>query len=96
MSTNADSPTLRGTVAWVTECKQQLSQPFSEALFEEKNGLAYLPHEFIRQRPIEATGNSFDWTIDQILFRDDGVTGRVVDPKTKEAPRPFSMVVVGR
>lgn len=100
MSTDAEAqlsnPYTLGTLAWVTECKQRLAEPFPTELIEEKNGLAYLPHEVIRQRLIEATGNCFDWTIDQILFRDDGVTRRAVDPKTKQAPRPLSMVVVGR
>ena len=91
--TNHHSP---GTVAWVGACKTRLGQPFSADLIEEKNGLAYLPHEIIRQRLIEATGNCFDWTIDQILFRDDGVTRRAKDRTTGETPRPLSMVVVGR
>jgi Rad52/22 family double-strand break repair protein len=90
---NPHSP---GTVAWVTECKRRLADAFPVALIEEKNGLAYLPHEVIRQRLIQATGNCFDWTIDQILFRDDGVTRRAKDRTTGEAPRPLSMVVVGR
>jgi hypothetical protein len=85
-----------GTVAGVNECKSHMADPFPADLIEEKNGLAYLPHEVIRERLIEATGNCPDWTIDQILFRDDGVTRRAVDPKTKQAPRPLSMVVVGR
>jgi len=90
------NPHTPGTVAWVNECKRRLAEPFPTDLIEEKNGLAYLRHEVIRQRLIEATANCFDWTIDQILFRDDGVTRRAIDPKTKEAPRPLSMVVVGR
>ena len=85
-----------GTVAWGTACKQRLADPFPLELIEEKNGLSYLPHEAIRQRLIEATGNCFDWTIDQILFRDDGVTRRAKDRTTGEVPRPLSMVVVGR
>ena len=80
------NPHTPGTAAWVTECKQRLSDPFPVDLIEEKNGLAYLSHEVIRQRLIAATGNCFDWTINQILFRDDGVTRRTVDPKTKQAP----------
>ena len=82
--------------AWIDACRQHLNEPFARELIEEKNGLSYLPHEVIRKRLIEATGNCFDWTIDQILFRDDGVTRRARDRTTGEAPRPLSMVVVGR
>ena len=82
------NPHTPGTVAWVNECKRRLAEPFPADLIEEKNGLAYLRHEVIRQRLIEATGNCFDWTIDQILFRDDGVTRRAIDPKTKKRPAP--------
>ena len=84
------------TSDWIAECKRRLCDPFPAELIEEKNGLSYLPHEVIRQRLIEATGNCFDWTIDQILFRDDGVTRRAKDRTTGETPRPLSMVVVGR
>lgn len=90
------NPHTPGTAAWVTDCKRRLAEPFAIDLIEEKNGLAYLPHEAIRQRLIDATGNCFDWTIDQILFRDDGVTRRAKDRATGETPRPLSMVVVGR
>lgn len=90
------NPHTSGTVAWITECKRRLADAFPVELIEEKNGLAYLPHEVIRQRLIAATGNCFDWTIDQILFRDDGVTRRAKDRTTGDAPRPLSMVVVGR
>jgi hypothetical protein len=90
------NPHTPGSVAWVRACTQRLADPFQVDLIEEKNGLAYLPHEVIRQRLIAATGNCFDWTIDQILFRDDGVTRRAKDRTTGEAPRPLSMVVVGR
>ena len=85
-----------GTVAWITECKRLLAEPFPVSLIKEKNGLAYLPHEVVRERLIAATGNCFDWTIDQILFRDDGVTRRAKDRTSGETPRPISMVVVGR
>src|SRR6476620_10822051 len=90
------NPHTPGTIAWVTACKQRLADPFPVELIEMKNGLAYLPHEVIRQRLIAATNNCFDWTIDQILFRDDGVTRRAKDRTTGETPRPLSMVAVGR
>jgi hypothetical protein len=73
----------------------KLIEPFPLDLIEHKNGLSYLPHEIIRDRLIEATGNCFDWSIDQVLFRDDGVTRRPADRSTGEPRRPHSMIVIG-
>lgn len=73
----------------------RLTDPFPVELIEQKNGLSYLPHEIIRERLIEATGNCFDWSIDQVLFRDDGVTRRFNDRNTGEPRRPLSMIVIG-
>ncbi len=73
----------------------RLMQPFSQNLIERKNGMNFIPHEHVRERLIEATGNCFDWTIDQVHFRDDGVTRRAVNRETGEVPRPWSMVVIG-
>lgn len=72
-----------------------LLEPFDAALIEKKNGLSYLPHEVIRERLIDATDNCFDWSVDQVLFRDDGVTRRPVDRDTGELRRPPSMIVIG-
>jgi hypothetical protein len=72
-----------------------LLEPFDAALIEQKNGLSYLPHEVIRERLIDATDNCFDWSVDQVLFRDDGVTRRPVDRDTGELRRPPSMIVIG-
>jgi hypothetical protein len=72
----------------------RLTEPFAPELIEHKNGLSYLPHEIIRERLIEATGNCFDWSIDQVLFRDDGVTRRSND-RFGEPRRPHSMLVIG-
>lgn len=72
-----------------------LTEPFPTDAIEEKGGKPYLPHEVVRQRLIEATGNCFDWSIDQVLFRDDGVTRRPADRTTGEIRKPMSMVVIG-
>jgi hypothetical protein len=72
-----------------------LTQPFAQHLIEQKNGLSFVPHEIVRERLIEATGNHFDWTIDQVLFRDDGVTRRAMNRETGETPRPVAMIVIG-
>jgi hypothetical protein len=72
-----------------------LTQPFALNLIEQKNGLSFVPHEYVRERLIEATGNQFDWTIDQVLFRDDGVTRRATNRETGVTPRPVAMIVIG-
>lgn len=72
-----------------------LTEPFPAEAIEEKGGKPYLPHEVVRQRLIEATGNCFDWSIDQVLFRDDGVTRRPADRTTGEVRKPMSMIVIG-
>ena len=73
----------------------RLTEPFPRDSIELKNGKPYVPHELVRDRLIEATGNCFDWSIDQVLFRDDGVTRRPADRITGETRRPMSMVVIG-
>ncbi len=73
----------------------RLTEPFPRDAIELKNGKPYVPHEVVRERLIEATGNRFDWSIDQVLFRDDGVTRRPADRTTGETRRPMSMVVIG-
>jgi hypothetical protein len=72
-----------------------LTQPFPLEIIEQKNGLSFVPHEYVRERVMVATANTFDWTIDQILFRDDGVTRRSANRQTGETPRPHSMIVIG-
>lgn len=72
-----------------------LVEPFPPDVIDEKNGLLYIPHEIIRDRLIEATENQFNWSIDQVLFRDDGVTRRPNDRNTGEPRRPISMIVIG-
>lgn len=72
----------------------RLCEPFPVEHIDFKNGLAYVPQELVRDRLISATNNRFDWTIDQVLFRDDGVTRRT-DRATGEAKRPISMIVIG-
>lgn len=72
-----------------------LYEPFPVEVIDEKNGLLYVPHEIVRDRVNAATGNCYDWSIDQIMFRDDGVTRRGIDRTTGEARRPMSMIVVG-
>jgi len=62
------------TVSKASDITAKLLEPFPVDVIEEKNGLLYIPHEIIRDRLISATDNQFDWSIDQILFRDDGVT----------------------
>lgn len=83
------------TVATATELTAKLTEAFPAEVIEEKNGLLYIPHEIIRDRLIKATTNQFDWSIDQVLFRDDGVTRRGIDRATGEARRPMSMIVIG-
>jgi hypothetical protein len=83
------------TVARATEITNKLTEPFPAEVIDEKNGLLYIPHEIIRDRLIKATDNQFDWSIDQVLFRDDGVTRRGIDRNTGEARRPISMIVIG-
>ncbi len=83
------------TVARATEITSKLTEPFPADVIDEKNGLLYIPHEIIRDRLIRATDNQFDWTIDQVLFRDDGVTRRGIDRNTGEARRPLSMIIIG-
>lgn len=77
------------------DISKELREPFPADVIDEKNGLLYIPHEIIRDRLIGATDNQFDWSIDQILFRDDGATRRGIDRNTGEVRRPLSMVVVG-
>jgi hypothetical protein len=72
-----------------------LMKPFPADVIDEKNGLLYVPHEIVRDRLISATENQFDWSIDQVLFRDDGVTRRANDRTTGEIRRPLSMIVIG-
>jgi hypothetical protein len=83
------------TVERATEITSKLTEPFPAEVIDEKNGLLYIPHEIIRERLIQATGNQFDWSIDQVMFRDDGVTRRGIDRNTGEARRPISMIVIG-
>src|SRR4051812_38426333 len=78
----------------VAEVTARLTEPFPVEHIDFKNGLAYVPQELVRDRLISATGNRFDWTIDQVLFRDDGVTRRT-DRATGETRRPLSMLVIG-
>jgi len=78
----------------VAEVTARLTEPFPVEHIDFKNGLAYVPQELVRDRLISATGNRFDWTIDQVLFRDDGVTRRT-DRATGENKRPLSMLVIG-
>lgn len=83
------------TATKAQEITAKLTEPFPVDVIEEKNGLLYLPHEIIRERLISATSNQFDWSIDQVLFRDDGVTRRANDRYTGEPKRPLSMLVLG-
>ena len=80
------------TASKATEITNKLMEPFPVDVIEEKNGLLYIPHEIIRERLISATDNQFDWSLDQILFRDDGVTRRANDRYTGEPRRPLSMI----
>lgn len=84
-----------GTVLSQAEISERLQEPFPADAIEEKNSMLYLPHEVVRERLIWATGNHFHWTIDQVLFRDDGVTRRPADRQTGEVRRPQSMIVIG-
>jgi len=72
-----------------------LTAPFDPSEIEIKSGNVFLPHEIVRARLIAATGNVFDWSIDQVLFRDDGATRRAANQSTGEIPRPIAMVVLG-
>jgi hypothetical protein len=72
-----------------------LTAPFDPSEIEIKSGNVFLPHEIVRARLIAATANVFDWSIDQILFRDDGATRRAPNQSTGEIPRPIAMVVLG-
>jgi hypothetical protein len=83
------------TVAKPSDITRKLMEPFPVDVIEEKNGLLYIPHEIIRDRLISATENQFDWSVDQVLFRDDGVTRRPNDRFTGEPRRPISMIVIG-
>ena len=83
------------TATKAQEITARLMEPFPVDVIEEKNGLLYIPHEIIRERLISATANQFDWSIDQVLFRDDGVTRRANDRYTGEPRRPLSMLVLG-
>jgi hypothetical protein len=65
-----------------------LMEEFDAGILEEKNGFKYLPHEAVRQRLIEATDNIFDWSIEQVLFRDDNVS-------RSKGTHPTVMVVIG-
>ena len=83
------------TVAKVADITKKLTEAFPQDVIEERNGLLYIPHEIIRDRLIQATENHFDWTIDQVIFRDDGVTRRANDRQTGAPRRPLSMLVLG-
>jgi hypothetical protein len=83
------------TASKAQEITSKLMEPFPIDVIDEKNGLLYIPHEIIRERLIAATANQFDWSIDQVLFRDDGVTRRANDRYTGEPKRPISMLVLG-
>lgn len=71
-----------------------LEAPFGDDTIEEKSGMLYVPHEIVRERLIQATGNCFSWKIEQVIFRDDGVTRRSND-NTGAPRRPMSMIVIG-
>jgi len=73
----------------------RLSLSFDAEALEWKNNFAYIPHELVRQALIDATDNQFNWSIDQILFRDDGAPRRSVNRETGEIPNPTVMIVVG-
>jgi hypothetical protein len=92
MDSTTVEPYVATTPAGIT---RKLLEPFPAEVIEEKNGLLYIPHEIVRERLINATGNQFDWSIDQVLFRDDGVTRRANDRYSGEPRRPLSMIVLG-
>jgi hypothetical protein len=52
---------------------EALMQPFPAELLDEKNGMTYVPAEYVRERLIAATGNCFDWSIKSVEFREDNV-----------------------
>lgn len=72
-----------------------LQLSFDAEALEVKNNFLYIPHELVRQALIDATGNQFNWSIDQVLFRDDNVLRRSANRETGEIPSPTVMVVIG-
>jgi hypothetical protein len=79
-----------------SEISNHLRMPFPVDVIEEKNGLLYVPHEIVRDRLIEATGNNFSWSIDQVMFREtSGEVRRANDRDTGEIVRPSVMIVIG-
>jgi hypothetical protein len=55
------------------EITRKLAEPVPDRLIQEKNGKTYVEAEYVRERLIQATGNNFDWVVDQKQeYRDDG------------------------
>lgn len=79
---------------------EKLLEPFPQTAIERKDGMAYISHDTIRMRVIEATDNNFDWITDAPEYRTDGV----VKPRqvkengkpTGEIFTPQVMIVTGR
>lgn len=78
------------------DTSRNLLAPFPIDVIEDKNGLLYIPHEIIRERLISATGNQFDWSVDQVMFRETrGEVRRANDRDTGEIVHPTVMIVIG-
>jgi hypothetical protein len=52
---------------------EDLMKPFPAEILDDKQGMTYVPAEYVRERLIAATGNCFDWSIKSVEFREDNV-----------------------
>lgn len=72
-----------------------LLEPFPQDVIEDKQGMAFIGHEYIRMRLIEATGNQFSFTIDNVEYRNDGAMKPRTDKNTGEIVETPVCVVTG-
>lgn len=74
---------------------EKLLEPFPQSAIEKKQGMAYIAHDTIRMRVIEATDNAFDWVVTGMEYRNDGVVKERQNRSTGEMFTPQVMIVTG-
>lgn len=72
-----------------------LLAPFPTDVIEDKQGMAYIGHEYVRMRLIEATGNQFNFSLDFVEYRNDGAIRDRADKTTGEMVGTSVCVVMG-
>lgn len=74
---------------------EKLLEPFPQSDVEHKQNMAYIAHDKIRLRVIEATDNHFDWVVGPPDYRTDGVVRPRENKRTGEISIPPVMIVTG-